>query len=191
MMSNNVLRGDFMNDFVNFECACNIGYDKGALKKTIENNIFSIFGNLNQKNTIVIRYHGLLTENNNDNSTEFNMFYFFDNLENDKKNIKLHKCSKCAGECYCATIDLDMYHTLNFGFLDNKGNSELNENITFKLNISPDPISNIMQRYGFEQNTSLPTISEKKEKVFAFESIINSIKIFFKNCFKSKPYVQD
>ena len=173
-----------MNEFVNFECACNIGYDKGALKKTIENNIFSIFGNLNQKKSIVIRYHGKLTDIEDNNSTEFSMFYFFDNLESDKKTVKLHKYSKCPGECYCATIDLDMYHTLNFGFLDNNENYELNGNIPFKLDILPDPISNIMQRYGFEQNTSLPTVPHKKDNIFTFESIFNSIKLFFKNCFK-------
>lgn len=173
-----------MNEFVNFECACNLGYDKGALKKTIENNIFSIFGNLNQKNSIVIRYHGQLTEKDDINSTEFSMFYFFDNLENDKKTVKLHRCSKCAGDCYCITIDLDMHHTLNFGFLDNNGNYELNNGTEFKLNILPDPISNIMQRYGFEQNTALPTFEKKRDTISTFENLLNSIKLFFKNCFK-------
>lgn len=178
-----------MNEFGNFECACNAGYDKGALKKTIENNIFSIFGNLNQKKSIVIRYHGLLTEKEDNDSTEFNMFYFFDNLENNKKTIKLHKCSKCLGDCYCATIDLDMYHTLNFGFLDSNGNYELNGTTSFKLNILPDPISNIMQRYGFEQNTALPTLEKKKNNIFTLENILNSIKLFFTNCFKGHSCV--
>lgn len=175
-----------MNEFVNFECACNAGYDKGALKKTIENNIFSIFGNLNQKNSIVIRYHGQLTEKEDNNLTEFSMFYFFDILENDKKIIRLNKCAKCAGDCYCATIDLDMYHTLNFGFEDSNGNYELNNNSLFKLNILPDPISNIMQRYGFEQNTSLPTLEKTKDSIFTFENILNSIKLFFKRCFNKQ-----
>ncbi len=174
-----------MNEFVNFECACNTGYDKGALKKTIENNIFSIFGNLNQKNSIVIRYHGILTAKEEDNSTVFSMFYYFDNLENDKKTIKLHKCTKCAGDCYCATIDLDMYHTLNFGFLNNNGNYELNNSYPFKLDILPDPFSNIMQRYGFEQNTALPTLEKSKDKFFVFESILNKIKVLFKKYLKN------
>ena len=111
-----------MDEFVNFECACNAGYDKGALKKTIENNIFSVFGNLNQNNSIVIRYHGILTGQENSDSTQFSMFYYFDNQENDKKNIELHKCYKCVGECYCATIDLNTYNTIHFGFFDNKEN---------------------------------------------------------------------
>lgn len=170
-----------MNEFVKFECACDLGYDKGALKKTLENNIFTIFGNLNQKNAIVIRYHGILTENDTDNSTAFNMFYYFDELKNDKKIIKLHKCTKCAGECYCATIDLDIYHSLNFGFFDENNKYEINVDKPFKLNISPDPISNLMQRYGFEQNTNLPTYEENKDKIFAFENILSVIKNFFSN----------
>lgn len=32
-----------MNEFVKFQCACDTGYDNGAIKKTIENNIFTIF----------------------------------------------------------------------------------------------------------------------------------------------------
>lgn len=173
-----------MNEFVKFECACEAGYDKGALKKTIENNIFTIFGNLNQKNSIVIRYHGKLTEKDNDNSTAFNIFYYFDEAENDKKTIKLCKCTKCIGECYCVTIDLDMNHFLHFGFFDENNKYELNNNNAFKLEIAPDPISNIMQRYGFEQNTNLPTCNENKDKIFVFENILNSIKLFLVNLLK-------
>ena len=174
-----------MNEFVNFDCACNTGYDKGALKKTIENNIFSIFGNLNQKSSIVIRYHGLLTETEEKNSGAFSMFYFFDNLENNKKIITMHKCTKCDGDFYCATIDLDMHHSLNFGFLDDDSNYELNGNVPFKLEIHPDPISNIMQRYGFEQNTALPTLEKKEDKFFVLGNILNAIKCFFYNYFKN------
>lgn len=173
-----------MNEFVKFECACDTGYDKGALKKTIENNIFTIFGNLNQKNSIVIRYHGILTDNNSSNSTTFNMFYFFDNSENDKKILELKKCTKCDGDCYCATIDLDINHSLNFGFFDENNNYELSDNKTFKLEIAPDPISSIMQRYGFEQNTALPVCEEYKDKMFVLGNILNNIKTFFNNLFK-------
>lgn len=168
-----------MNEFVKTECACVLGYDKGALKKTLENNIFTIFGNVYQKNSIVIRYHGMLTENDGIASTTFSMFYFFDNAENDKKIIQLQKCTKCAGECYCATIDLDSYHSLNFGFFDSNNKQEINLDKPFKLEIIPDPISNIMQRYGFEQNNNLPTLENKTDKIFAFKNIIDNIKNFF------------
>ena len=173
-----------MNEFVKFECACDIGYDKGVLKKTIENNIFTIFGNINQKNSIVIRYHGILTESSDNNLSEINMFYFFDNASNEKNIIKLQKCSKCNGDCYCATIDLDIHHSLNFGFFDENNKYELNNDVAFKLDIAPDPISNLMYRYGFEQNTNLPTCDENKDKIFVFKNILNNIKDFFSTLFK-------
>lgn len=178
-----------MSEFGKFECACDLGYDKGALKKTIENNIFTIFGNLNQKNSIVIRYHGQLTENDTNNSTEFSMFYYFDDHENDKKIVKLHKCCKCIGDCYCATIDLNTNHSFCFGFLDSNNNSEINGNKAFELNIAPDPISNIMQRYGFEQNINLPTCEINKETAFFFQNILAAIKGFFSTIFKNSTSI--
>lgn len=178
-----------MNEFVKFECACDTGYDKGAIKKTIENNIFTIFGNLNQKNSIVIRYHGLLTENDTNDSTEFNMFYFFDNSENDKKIIKLQKCTKCGGTCYCATLELNTNNTLHFGFFDNNDNYELNDKIAFKLLIKPDPITNIMERYGFEHSPNLPVCEETSSKSFTLQKIFSGIKAFFSNFFNKQASI--
>lgn len=172
-----------MNEFVQFECACDLGYDKGVLKKTIENNIFTIFGNLNQKNSIVIRYHGILTENYDENLIEFNMFYFFGNTQNDKKVVKLKKCAKCSGQCYCATIDLGMNTSLNFGFFDQYNNYEQNSDKPFKLEIAPDPISNLMQKYGFEQNVNLPVIEKEQDNSFIFKTFLNSITRLFNRLF--------
>ena len=112
------------------------------------------------------------------------MFYYFDEAKNDKNIIKLQKCTKCDGECYCATIDLDINHCLNFGFFNADDKYELNGENPFRLEIAPDPIANIMQRYGFEQNTNLPTCEESKDKIFVFENLLNKIKHFFYNIFK-------
>lgn len=176
-----------MNEFVKFECACDVGYDKGALKKTIENNIFTIFGNLHQKSTIVIRYHGILTDT--DCPAEYNMFYFFDDHPQDKIIIKLKKCNKCSGECYCSTIDLGDNTSISFGFFNDTKTYELNNNMTFNLKIVPDPISHIMQRYGFEQNTNLPICEEKSCKTFSFKNILNNIKTFFISLIKKEEVI--
>jgi len=173
-----------MNEFVKFECACDEGYDKGALKKTIENNIFTVYGNLNQKNSIVIRYHGELTEDSHDDCKEFNMFYFFNNAESEKKTIKLQKCAKCSSDCYCCTLDLDMNHALNFGFFDKKNNYEINSSNSFELEIFPDPISSLMQRYGFEKNTNLPTNPQAESNLFTLKNIFNNIKNYIQCLFK-------
>ena len=173
-----------MNEFVKLDCACDTGYDKGALKKTIENNIFSIFGNINQNKTIVVRYHGILTENTENIPNEFYLAYFFNNDETNKTKIKLNKCCKCSGECYCGLIDLNSNTSLSFSFFDKNNNFELNgKNEIFKLEISPDPIDNIMQRYGFEQSVNLPSYTENKENIFVFKNIINNIRDFLYNLF--------
>ncbi len=117
------------------------------------------------------------------------MFYYFDEAENDKKIIKLQKCTKCIGECYCATIDLGINHSLNFGFFDKNYRYELNAGKAFKLEIAPDPIANLMQRYGFEQNINLPTCEENKDKIFAVHDILNVIKEFFANLFKKSSTI--
>lgn len=166
-----------MNEFVKTTCACDIGYNKGVLKKTIENNIFTIFGNLNQKNSIVIRYHGLLTENN---STEFKLFYYFDTPENDKSYINLQKCHKCSGDCFCANIDLEHHTKIFFGFIDENSIYDDNQGKAFELEIAPDPITDIMQRYGFEPNTNLPTCTKSQDKLNKFKGIISSIQKLFK-----------
>ena len=117
------------------------------------------------------------------------MFYYFDEAEKDKKIIKLKKCCKCIGDCYCATIDLDLYHNLHFGFFNENNEYELDQNMTFKLEIAPDPITNIIQRYGFEQNTNLPSCEENKDKLYAFENILNVIKRFFSTIFRKSPSI--
>ena len=104
MLSTNVFRGDFMCENVKSSCSCDVGIDKGVLKKTLENNIFTIYGNLTENNSIVLRYHGLLTDNILDNSTTLNIEYCFDSIENDKTSLALDKCAKSLGDCYCANI---------------------------------------------------------------------------------------
>ena len=173
-----------MNKFVKLECACDIGYDKGALKKTIENNIFTIFGNITQNSSIVIRYHGVLTDNH---EKQFNIYYYFDTPDNTKTYIALKKCAKCSGECYCANIDLDCHSKLYFGFTDENNNIDNNVKKDFELSISPDPISNIMQRYGFEENPNLPICEDKTECVNKFKKILIGIQNIFKKLLIQNP----
>ena len=157
-------------------CSCDEGYDKGVLKKTIENNIFTIFGNLSWDNSIVIRYHGILQEK--DNSLPIRCFYTFDIKTNPQKEMALTKCTKSIGECYCLTIDLEKHSKIFFGFKDANNSVEQNGNEMFELNILKDPISDIMQRYGFEQNKNLPVCNKNRDKCFSF------LKAFFKKIFE-------
>ena len=121
----------------------------------------------------------MLTENIASDSTQFNMFYYFDQAENDKKIMQLQKCTKCDGECYCAAIDLDIFHSLHFGFFNENAEYELDKETPFTLEIAPDTITNIMQRYGFEQNINLPTYENNNSKINVFKGILDKFKSFF------------
>lgn len=107
------------------------------------------------------------------------MFYYFDQSKNDKKILQLQKCTKCDSHCYCATIDLDIFHSLHFGFFNENFEYELEKETPFTLEIAPDPITNIMQRYGFEQNTNLPAYEDNNAKINVFRGILDKLTFFF------------
>ena len=175
-----------MCENVKLSCSCDLGYDKGVLKKTIENSIFTIFGNVYNDSSIVIRYHGYLTDV--EGSKDFSVTYCFDDENNDKKTIPLTKCTKCDGECYCAVIDLEKYTKLYFSFEDKFKNTDKNGDKMFELNIAKDPISSIMQRYGFEKNENLPVKKEvDNKKINCFQNIFDSIKYFLSNLLVKTP----
>lgn len=132
----------------------------------------------------------MLTENSSDKTTDFNIFYYFDNNSDNKKTIKLAKCSKCSGECYCATIDLDEHSTIHFGFSDSNNCHEMNSNIPFKMEIAKDPLTDILQRYGFEQNVNLPTCEQKHNTVFVFKNILIKIKSFLDTLIRHRIVTQ-
>ena len=174
-----------MSENVKMSCSCDTGFDKGALKKTIENNIFTIFGNMVENNSIVIRYHGLLSDNPDTNS--FSIVYYFDSEIENKRELTLTKCTKCEGQCYCGAIDLKSHSKMFFVFKNEEGQLEQNGENIFELCILKDPISSIMQRYGFEANTNLPIEKDSLSKhENHFKNIIESIKLFFLTCFTKK-----
>ena len=176
-----------MNENVNITCICKLGFDKGALKKTIENNVFTIFGNLIKENSIVIRYHGILSDNieQNNYTNNLQISYFFDKDESTRKSITLAKCTECIGENYCAIIDLENHNNISFEFIDSVSNQKDGDQ-PFCLDILKDPVKDFMQRYGFEQNNELPAILPNKNK---FYSILSNLQMFFKNLFTKSSAV--
>ena len=178
-----------MCENVKLSCACDQGYSKGVLKKTLENNIFSIFGNITKNNSIVIRYHGELTTNVDQNSV-FDIAYFFDSNDQDIQTVPLYKCTKCIGDSYCVTIDLEKFSNLHFCFKDEKNNYEKNQDKMFCLNIAEDPIESIMQRYGFEKNENLPvsTITTYSE-LNHIKTLMQKIKSFLSSFLYKKSNI--
>lgn len=174
-----------MNEFGVEKCYCEVGYMKGAIKKNCEFENFSIFGNLMQKNTIVIRYNGILAKSNSDKIT---LYYVFNNDWTNKKEITLTTCEHEKG-AFCASIDLEDYLNITFGFYNNSGTYDMNLANSYSLKIATNTIDDIMKRYSLEPNESLPISQENSTKLHTFSSIINGIKNIFKNIFKKQ--VQD
>lgn len=181
-----------MNENVKITCACELGYDKGALKKTIENNVFTIYGNLNKNNYIVIRYHGELIDNIMPDNYENNLFvsYYFDGDDKKVQHLPLAKCNKCIGESYCTLISLEEHNNICFYFSlhDNSSSAHDNSFLTepekqiYNLNIFKDPISDIFEKYGLEENTNLPVLEQESNlQIYKF---IQTIKSFFTKILK-------
>ena len=187
MMSNNVVRGDFMNENVKVSCVCARGYDKGVLKKTIENNIFTVYGNLNKNSYILLRYHGQLIDNIDYNNYTNNLYisYFFDGNKENISNSTLAKCEHSVGENYCALISLDEHDCIDFQFYLRSENEDniCSEATTFKLDIQIDPLENLIQKHGLADITALPVSQEENE--IKFKKILNSIKKIFSSLFKN------
>ena len=67
MLSNNVVGGVYMQLFEENKqrmCCCNEAVKKGIYTKSLENNNFSIYGNLMHGRSILLNYHGKLIKNN-------------------------------------------------------------------------------------------------------------------------------
>ncbi len=174
-----------MNENSNFSCICKLGYEQGAYIKAIENNIFTIYGNIATNNTIIMRYHGQLIDNICYEQYENNLFikYFFDNNFEEIKTIALAKCTKSHGENYCGLINLENHDNITFSFFS--PNQEPDEqNMTFNLPIQNNILEDFIDKYDEEKNTALPVVSENK--LIEFLEVIDNIKLFFKNIFHKK-----
>lgn len=171
-----------MNENANNPCICDLGYDKGALKKQIENNIFTIFGNISKNNSIVLRYHGDLIDNICYEQYENNLYikYFFDDDKTNIHTAKLAKCTKCIGENYCALIELKEHCKITFSFCL-EHDLEKEDFMSFNLNIREDILSSFMNKYeeplGINSNPNLPTIETRKD--ISLKNILQTIKNYF------------
>ena len=59
--------------------------------------------------------------------------------------------------------------------------------MSFNLDILKDPLTDILHKYGFEENPYLPVVEQ--ETNIQLKNIINTIKDFFLSLFKRKDVV--
>jgi hypothetical protein len=114
-------------------CDC-INHLKDNLKLSIEDSKFCIYGNLNNGESIVLKYYGsLLNEDNNSNDIFINFGY--GNMWENRNTLKMKKCEYSDINTYCININLMQKDTFYFCFMDNNNNWDLNDNSSFSFEI--------------------------------------------------------
>lgn len=114
-------------------CDC-INHLKDNLKLNIDEKKFSIYGNLNNGESIILKYHGdLLNEDNKFDDIFINFGY--GNMWENRSTLKMQKCNYSDINTYCINISFIHKDTFYFCFMDNNNNWDLNNNSSFSFEI--------------------------------------------------------
>ena len=151
------------------KCCCEEGFSNGAIKKNFEFENFSIFGNIMKNSSIVIRYNGHLKFNSN-----VKMYYVFNNDWNNVKKTQMNIC-KHDKNAYCGIIHIDEELNISIGFC-NEDESNITTSASYTFKIAQNTINDIMKRYNFEANESLPTVQTENKHMNNIFTIFNKIK---------------
>ncbi|MEG1705210.1 MAG: hypothetical protein RR290_01380 [Clostridia bacterium] len=112
-------------------CKCTTYIKKGNnLKLTFSNDTFSIYGDLNKGENIIIKYYGKLVESN-----KIILNYGYGNLWLDKTVIYLDLCTHSDEKCYCTSLELLHTETLYLCFMDNNNNWDLNGSSSYSITV--------------------------------------------------------
>lgn len=137
-------------------CCCNEAVKKGIYTKSLENDNFSIYGNLMHGRSILLNYHGKLIQNNditNDDKLKapnIYLYYCFDNNWNDKKIVNMNVCNKNSKLSYCTIIDVPENENINIAFTNDADKWDVTEKGTYYLKIYPDIEKAILRRYNLD-----------------------------------------
>jgi len=137
-------------------CCCNDAIKKGIYTKSLENNNFSIYGNLMHGKSILLNYHGKLIKNNDivydDKSKIPNvyLYYCFDNNWNDKKIVNMNVCNKNGKLSYCSIIDIPENENINIAFTNDSDEWDTDEKGTYYIKLCPDVEKAILKRYNLD-----------------------------------------
>ena len=179
-------------------CCCNDAVKKGIYTKSLENDNFSIYGNLMHGRSILLNYHGKLIKNNDittdDKSKAPNiyLYYCFDNNWNDKKIVNMNVCNKNSNLNYCAIIDIPENENINIAFTNDDDDWDVTEKGTYYLKIYPDIEKIILRRYNLDAappviiSENLPVkpinfFKKLKEKTYTFFTILKENLVYWLN----------
>lgn len=151
-----------------YNCCCSEFLKKDEnLKLSFSNDIYSIFGNLNKGDKIILKYYGKLVPNENIEDKKIFLNYGYGNLWIDKKVLEMTLCSHSDKTCFCSEIELTNNENLFFCFMDNNNSWDLNDNSSYDLQID-DQITTLAKK---EVAVSLTN----DEYISPINKLINSI----------------
>ena len=157
------------------KCHCDVGFENGAILKSIEEESFKLYGNLVKDNYIVIKYEGILCKHlekskNSDNiyvDDNINIIYYFNDDLTTLRSMCLTECLHSENKGFCSSFKLDSNNSISFYFTTSSGTIDNNNGNCFRYEIKKDPIKALMEKYCDKPNESLPTIKEEKQNMFA------------------------
>lgn len=172
-------------------CCCTEAVKKGIYEKSLNNDNFSIYGNLMHGKSVLINYHGKLIKNNditNDDKSKapnIYLYYCFDNNWKERKIMNMNVCNKGNEISYCSIIDIPENENINIAFTNDNEEWDTTEKGTYYLKIYPDVEKAILKRYNLDAvppviiSENLPTMpinffKKLKEKSYTFFTALKS-----------------
>lgn len=149
------------------KCCCTEYIEQNnMLKLACENETYSIYGNLNKGEKIILKYFGKLLPEDDTDDVKIFLNSGYGNLWEEKGTYEMNPCCYSDKKCYCFELELLNSENLLFCFMDNKNNWDLNENSSYMISINL-PITRLVKK------VTQVTVSE--------EEYIHSTNNFFKN----------
>lgn len=150
----------------NKHCCCIDCLEKDAtLKLAFANETYSIYGNLNKGEKIILKYFGSLLKDNDSDEKQIFLNYGYGNLWTEKNISEMKLCYNSDTKCYCTNLELINAENLFFCFMDSNNNWDLNDKSSYMITID-SPI----------------TVLTKKtiDIIIPEDEYINSFNTFFK-----------
>lgn len=116
-------------------CSCIEYLEKdNTLKLAFSNETYSIYGNLNKGEKIILKYFGRLISDDEFDETKILLNYGYGNLWEEKNVSEMNLCYHSDIKCYCTILELTNTENLFFCFMSNN-NWDLNNNSSYMINI--------------------------------------------------------
>lgn len=163
-----------MSDIEGCSCTKYIAKDE-MLKLSLETENFSVYGNLNKGEKIILKYYGKLLPETEVKDKKIFINYGYGNLWTDKKVQELNICKYSDKLCYCTEFELENIENLYFCFMDSDNKWDLNDNSSYMITID-SPLTTIAKT---NVAVAIPDDEYQSFTNRLFKKIVNKLINFF------------